>query len=130
MIVVDASSVVEMLFGTPAASSINRIVFNSDEQICAPHLIDLEVTHVLRRFAREGDVAPERCRIALDDFVDLSIIRYPQSIFLPRIWQLRNNLSAYDAAYVALAEALDALLVTRDRRLANAKGHNARIALI
>jgi predicted nucleic acid-binding protein len=130
VIVVDASAIVETLFGTSAGRSINDILFAPGEALCAPHLIDIEVTHVLRRFARDGDIASERCRLALDDFANLTISRHAHDFLLPRIWQLRNNLSAYDAAYVSLAEALDAPLVTCDRRLAKATGHNARIELV
>lgn len=130
MIVVDASAIVEALFATPAGRSISDMLFSPGEVLCAPHLIDIEVAHVLRRFAREGDVPAQRCDLALTDFADLSILRYAHDFLLPRIWQLKNSLSAYDAAYVSLAEALDAPLVTCDRRLARTRGHGARIELV
>jgi len=73
-------------------------------------------------------VSAERGREALEDQEDISLRRYPHDFLLPRVWELRANLTAYDAVYVALAEALDAPLVTRDRRLA-AAGHRARIEM-
>jgi predicted nucleic acid-binding protein len=129
VIVVDASAVLEVLLRTPAASSVEERLFAPGETLHAPHLIDLEVAQVLRRYAAAGEIAPERGRIALADFVDFPINRYPHTILLPRIWELRDGLTAYDAAYVTLAEALDAPLLTRDRKLAGAAGHRARIEL-
>jgi predicted nucleic acid-binding protein len=127
VIVVDASAALEVLLRTPAASIIEARLFAPGETLHAPHLIDLEVAQVLRRYAAAGDIAPDRARVALEDFVDFPINRYTHSILLPRIWDLRAGLTAYDAAYVSLAEALDAPLLTRDRKLAGAAGHRARI---
>ena len=93
----------------------------------APHLLDLEVGQVLRRLAREGAVSAQRGEEAIQDLLDLRVTRYPHFVLLPRIWQLRDNLSAYDAAYVALAEELDATLLTRDARLVSAPGHSAQV---
>jgi len=93
-------------------------------------LLDVEVAQVIRRYALNGEIDSERGRMALIDLVDLPLRRYPHDFLLPRIWNLRNNLTAYDAAYVALAEALDAPLLTRDRRLAAAAGHRAQIELV
>ncbi|MFN2387539.1 MAG: type II toxin-antitoxin system VapC family toxin [Thermoanaerobaculia bacterium] len=106
-----------------------RRVLAPRETLHAPHLLDLEVAQVLRRYLGQGDLSEQRAAESLRDFLDLSVARYPHEPFLPRIWQLRANLTAYDAAYVALAEALDAPLVTRDARLARAAGHEARIEL-
>lgn len=130
MIVLDASAVLEILLRTPAAPALEGRLFEASETLHAPHLIDVEVAQVLRRYAASGDTDPERCRAALMDFTDLPIIRYPHDFLLPRVWELRNNLTAYDAVYVALAEALDAPLVTRDRRLASTPGHAARIDVL
>ena len=130
MIVVDASAALEVLLRTPAAAAVEGRLFDPDETLHAPHLIDVEVAQVLRRYAATGQIDPERCRAALGDFGVFSLRRYPHDFLLPRIWDLRDNLTAYDAAYVALAEALDAPLLTRDRRLAAAPGHDARVELV
>lgn len=130
MIVVDASAAIEVLLRTSAAPALEERLFAPGEALHAPHLIDLEVAQVLRRYAVGGQIAVERGRIALADFADFPVLRYPHSILLPRIWELRSNLTAYDAAYVALAEALDAPLLTRDRKLAAAAGVGARIEVV
>ena len=129
MIVVDASALLEVLLRTPVALAIERRLFAAGEALHAPHLIDIEVAHVLRRYALAGDMSAKRGREALEDLADLSVRRYPHDVLLPRVWELRANLTAYDAAYVALAEALGAPLLTRDRRLAGSAGHRARIEL-
>lgn len=130
MIVVDASAVLELLLGTPAAAQVERRILSGDESVHAPHLLDVEAAQVLRRYAAAGAISAARAREALEDLTDLPIARYRHDIFLPRIWQLRHNLTAYDAAYIALAEALRAPLLTRDGRLASAPGHRARVELI
>jgi predicted nucleic acid-binding protein len=130
VIVVDASALLEALLRMPAADAVTERLFAPRETLHAPHLIDVEVAQAIRRFAAAGDIDGERGRAALSDLADLRLSRYPHGLLLPRIWDLRHNLSAYDAAYVALAEALDAPLVTRDRRLSGAAGHRARIELV
>jgi predicted nucleic acid-binding protein len=90
----------------------------------------VEVGQVLRRYAANGEINSERGRLALADLADLPLRRYPHDFLLPRIWDLRNYLPAYDATYVALAEALEAPLLTCDRRLAAASGHSAHIDLV
>jgi predicted nucleic acid-binding protein len=130
VIVVDASAVLEVLLRTPSSAAATQRLFDSGETVHAPHLLDVEVAQVLRRYAATGQVERERCRMALDDLAEFPLRRYPHDVLLPRVWELRNNLTAYDAVYVALAEALDALLLTRDRRLAAAAGHRARISLV
>lgn len=120
MIVVDASALLEVLLRAPAAEAVERRLFESRETLHAPHLIDLEVAQVLRRYATAGEIDQARGLEALADLADLPMRRYPHHLFLTRLWELRNNFTAYDAAYVALAEALDAPLLTRDRRLASA----------
>jgi predicted nucleic acid-binding protein len=128
--VVDASAVVEALLQTPLGERCTRRLLRPDDQLCAPHLIDIEVAQVLRRFAQRSEIDDTRGREALHDLQDLPLERYPHEPFLRRIGELRHSLSAYDAAYIALAEALDAPLVTCDARLAGAHGHGARIEVI
>jgi predicted nucleic acid-binding protein len=96
----------------------------------APHVLDLEVAQVLRRYVRAGELRPGRAAEALNDLTALRIERYPHHLFLTRIWSLRENATAYDACYLALAEALDAPLLTSDRRLATVPGHGAVIRLV
>lgn len=91
--------------------------------------MDVEVVQVLRRLVRESTISVHRAQEAIDDLLDLKITRYPHYIFLPRLWHYRHNLSAYDAAYVTLAEELGATLVTRDSKLASAVGRVARVEL-
>ena len=130
MIVVDASVLLELLLRTPSARTAEGRLFASRETLHATHLLDLEVAQVLRRYAASGAVPAERGAMALADLADFPVRRYAHYVFLPRIWELRANLTAYDAAYVALAEALDTRLLTRDGRLARAQGHHARIELL
>jgi len=119
-----------VLLRTPAADSVEKVVFARGETLHAPHLIDLEVAQVLRRYARDGLIDDQRARQALDDLAALPLIRYPHDVLIGRIWELRHNLTAYDAAYVALAEILPAVLITRDARLGSARGHRARIRVV
>jgi predicted nucleic acid-binding protein len=130
MIVVDASALLEVLLRTPAANAVEKRLFERRQTLHAPHLIDVEVTQVIRRYAAAGEIDRERARAAVTDLIDFPFRRYPHDFLLPRVWDLRDDLTAYDAVYVALAEALDAILLTRDQRLAAAPGHCARIKLI
>lgn len=130
MIVVDASAVLEVLLRTPAGPGVAERLFAEDETLHAPHLLDVEVAQVLRRYSLAGELDSARGLQALEDLADFPLTRYPHDLFLPRIWELRHNLTAYDAAYVALAEALAAPLLTRDAALDSAAGHHARIELI
>lgn len=114
MIVVDASALLEALLRTPAAKAVERRLFAPHETLHAPHLLDVEVAQVIRRYAANGEIDSERGRSALADLADSPLRRYPHDFLLPRVLDLRTNLTAYDAVYVALAEALDAPLITRD----------------
>lgn len=129
MIVLDASAAVEWLLRTPAGQDISRSIYSRRESLHSPHLLDLEVTQVLRRQVREGRISPRRADEVVHDLIRLKLRRYPHVALLPKIWELRRTLSAYDAAYVALAETLRAALLTHDARLAAAHGHNAKIEL-
>lgn len=127
MIVLDASAAVDWLLQTSAGERIEERIYSHRESLHTLHLLDLEVAQVLRRLVREAAISARRAHEAIHDLLDLRITRYPHFVLLPRIWQLRHNLSAYDAAYVVLAEQLGATLLTRDRRLASASGHAAQI---
>ncbi|KAA0273351.1 MAG: PIN domain-containing protein [Acidobacteria bacterium] len=128
MLVVDASAVVDVVAEMPPGEDVRERLDN-DGELAAPHLIDLEVLQALRRFARSGDLSPDRAQIAIEDFEDLSLTRYPHVALLDRIWALRDRLSAYDAAYVALAEAIGVPLVTCDAKLASAAAGIAAVEL-
>ena len=127
MIVLDASAAVDWLLQTSAGQRIENRIYSRNETLHAPHLLDLEVTQVLRRLALQAVVSVHRADEAVRDLLDLRITRYPHLVLLPRIWQLRHNFSAYDAAYIVLAEKLGAALVTRDARLGAASGHAAPV---
>jgi predicted nucleic acid-binding protein len=129
VIVLDASAAIDWLLQTAAGHRIEQRIYSHNESLHAPHLPDLEVAQVLRRLVREGAVTAHRADQAIEDLLDLRITRYPHFVLLPRIWQLRHNLSSYDAAYVVLAEKLGATLLTRDGGLASASGHAALIEL-
>jgi len=130
VIVVDASALLEVLLNTPDADRVSGRLFGSGDTLHVPQLLDLEVAQVLRRYAASGGLTAGRGAQALQDLTDLPLIRYPHDLLLPRIWELRNRLTAYDAAYVALAEALEVPLVTRDVALAGARGHSATVELL
>lgn len=126
----DASAVVSLLLNLdPEAQAVRDRVNDPDETLHAPHLLDVEVLHVLRRYALGGSLSREGGTEALEELTGMNVIHYPHAPLLERVWELRENLTAYDAAYVALAEALDAPLVTTDGKLARSPGHNARIEL-
>ncbi|MBK9178278.1 MAG: type II toxin-antitoxin system VapC family toxin [Acidimicrobiales bacterium] len=129
MIVVDASVIVTALAddGPDGDTARTRLMH---ERLIAPHLIDLEVTSAWRRLASAGDLDQRRANLALADLRALRIERVPHTPLLDRCWELRTGLTIYDAAYVALAEALDAVLITLDRRLANAPGPRCPIEIL
>ena len=127
MIVLDASAVVDFVLARePMARWVGKRV-RSANGVHAPHLIDVEVMSALRRTVVRGDATVERAQQAVQDHVRLRIWRYPHIPLAERIWQLRENLTAADAAYVALAEDLDLPLVTTDLALARAPGHHATV---
>jgi predicted nucleic acid-binding protein len=127
MIVLDASAAVEWLLETPAGERIERRIYAEGDTLHTVHLLDVEFAQVLRRLVRQGTVSAKRAEEAIKDLTALRIARYAPVLLLERIWRLRQNLSAYDAAYVALAERLQAPLITRDRRIAVAPGHTAAV---
>ncbi len=127
MIVLDASAVVDWLLQTPAGQRIEQRIYARNDTLHTVHLLDVEFAQVLRRLVREGTLARKRAAEAMEDLIAVRITRYAAVALLHRIWQLRQNLSAYDAAYVALAEELKAPLITRDQKIAAAPGHRATI---
>lgn len=129
MIVLDASAAIDWLLQTPVGQQIENRIFSRGESLHAPHLLDLEVTQVLRRLVREAAVSAQRADQAIEDLLNLRLTRYPHFIFLPHIWRHRHNLSAYDAAYVVLSEKLGAALITRDASLASASPAGVHIEL-
>ena len=128
--VLDASGAIELLLHTPRGRRFGVKIAEEAEVIHAPHLIDVEVAHVLRRYVLRHMLEERRAALALQHWRQLQVERYPHEPFLNRVWALRGNVSAYDAVYVALAEALGTVLFTGDRRLASAPGMDVRIELV
>ena len=127
MIVLDASAALDLLLerGDRGEWVARRVA--TEGVVVAPHLIDLEVASAVRRRELAGEIGAARGRVALEDFASMPLRRYPATALLSRVWQLRRTLTAYDAAYVALAEALDAPIVTMDEHLGRSSGHGATI---
>ncbi len=133
MLVVDASAVAELLLGRPAAERVEQHLDDHGFDVHAPHLIDVEVLSALRRVVASGEASPTRADEAIADLLDLPIERYSHEVLVPRVWQLRENLSAYDATYLALAEAVadePVPLLTADARLARAAGDHAAVPVL
>ena len=130
MIVLDASAAIEWLLQSPTGIKVDKRIFSPSESLHTPHLLDIEVAQVLRRYLREKIIGAQRGQEALEDLADLPVSRYPHDFLLPRIWELRATLTAYDAAYVALAEALEAPLLTCDGKIASAPGHSAKVEVV
>lgn len=130
MIVLDASVLVELLLGTESGRSIAARIADPRLGLHVPHLADVEVTQALRRYVRDGELDATSATSALQDLRALDLERHPHEPLLDRVWALRDRLTAYDAVYVALAEALDTVLLTRDARLARAPGLGRRVELI
>jgi predicted nucleic acid-binding protein len=130
VIVLDASALLELLLVTDKGGRVAQRISAPEETLHAPHLIDLEVAQVLRRYVARGQLAEARAEQALDDLRDLDLNRYPHDPLLGRIWELRHNASAYDAAYLALAEVLGAPLLTSDARLAEVPDSRAAIEVL
>jgi predicted nucleic acid-binding protein len=127
LIVIDASAAIELILRTGIGERVERRVLDPDERLYAPHLLDLEVAQVLRRLTQLKEITAVRAHEALDDYAGLLVERSAHRELLRRIWELRDSMTAYDGAYVALAEALDAPLLTCDGRLARSHGHRATI---
>jgi predicted nucleic acid-binding protein len=126
VIVVDTSAVLSALVGQPTALRLGDRV-RSDGDLHAPHLLDVEFLHGLHRLVMSGAISEDRAADARMDFADLTIVRYPHVSLADRMWELRHNVTAYDAAFITLAEILGVPLVTCDARLARAPGHTATV---
>jgi predicted nucleic acid-binding protein len=127
MIVLDASAMIDWLLRTPAGDLVEERIYSKNHTLHSVHLLDVDCVLVLRRLVLEGALTSRRAEEAIEDLTALRVTRYAPALLLNRIWRLRQNLSAYDAAYVALAEELQAPLLTRDQKLAAAPGHSAAI---
>jgi predicted nucleic acid-binding protein len=128
VLVVDTSAVVAALVARPPNRPlVDRL--RADGDLHAPHLLDVELLHALRRLVLAGHLGEDRAADARADFADLTIVRYAQAALADRAWALRHNLTAYDASFVALAETLAVPLVTCDARLASAPVHSAQVEL-
>jgi len=130
VIVLDASALVELILATPTGQAIAGRIADPSEGLHAPHLADIEVVQALRRYVREGEIDVDTAETALDDLRALDLQRHAHEPLLERVWELRKNLTAYDAVYVALAEVLDGVVLTCDRRLSQAPGMTRRVALV
>ena len=130
MIVLDASAIVELLVGTSRGRVIASRIADPSLGLHVPHLVDVEVAQALRRYEREGDIEAHEAASAIDHLGQLDLERHSHEPLLRRVWARRENLTAYDAVYVALAEALDTKVLTCDGRLARAPGLARRIELV
>lgn len=130
MIVLDASAAVELVLQTPRAERIAARALHPAERLHASHVIDVEVVQVMRRLVQAKEITVGRADVALSDFEGLAIERHAHRPLIRRVWGLRASLSAYDATYVALAEALAAPMLTCDEKLARAHGHKAKIEVV
>jgi predicted nucleic acid-binding protein len=129
MIVLDASVLVDFLLDVvPHGNAIARRIHG--EALVAPHLVDVEVAQAIRRYVRSGEIDAGKAESALDDLCDLSLVRYPHAPLLRRCFELRNNVTMYDALYLVLAESLGIAVVTRDRALARIPGHRAKVEVL
>ena len=130
MIVLDASAVVELLLDTVTGRRVAILIEDAAVGLHVPHLLDVEVASALRRLVRDGGLDDEEAQAAVGDLIALDLQRHSHEALLERAWALRENVTTYDAVYVALAEALDATLLTCDTRLARAPGTRMRVELI
>lgn len=129
MIVLDASAAIEWLLQSDKGMQVDSLMAANGDDLHAPHLFDLEIAQVLRRLVMAGKVSAAHGGEAIEVVGHLSCERYPHELLLSRVWQLRENFTAYDAAYIALAETLGATLVTCDAKLVS-PAHRARVQLV
>jgi predicted nucleic acid-binding protein len=128
VLVIDTSAAIAALTATdPAPGLLERLADDGDLHV--PHLIDVEMLHALRHLTFRGELTDDRAADARTDFADLALTRYPHQPLSARVWELRHNLTAYDATFVALAETLGVPLVTCDAHVTRASSHDAEIEL-
>lgn len=130
MIVVDSSAMVNLLLRRPRAASIFARLFDHRGAIAAPHLVDVEVAHALRRQALAGEIDDERLHRATGQLSSFPLRRFGHELLIARALELRANVTAYDGVFLALAEALRAPLLTSDARLADVPGHRADVVVV
>lgn len=130
MIVLDASALVELLLSTPAGRAIASRIADPRLGLHVPHVADLEVAQALRRYTKDDALDARAAAVALEDLHALDLQRHAHEPLLDRVWELRHNLSAYDAVYVALAEVLDTVVLTCDGRLSRTPGALRRVELV
>jgi predicted nucleic acid-binding protein len=130
VIVLDASAAIELLLASRVGRDLAQRIADPRVSMHAPHLLAVEVAQVARRLAATGVLTQARAAQVIDDLGALGIAHYEHEPLLSRMWALRENLTAYDAAYVSLAEVLEAPLLTLDSKLANAPGHHAQVELL
>ena len=128
--VLDASAIIDLLLARqPYCAEIEPLIRNADV-LAAPHLLDVEVAQVFRRFMLRGELEHQRAEQAIADLLDLPVRRFPHEPLLTRAFELANNLTMYDAIYVVLAEALDATLLTRDNAMNDVPGTNIKVRVV
>jgi len=130
VIVLDASAVLDLLLATPRGRAVDQRLQASGDEAAVPHVLDLEVLQVLRGMVARRELAPDRAAQAVDDLGRLPVVRWPGEALPPRIWSLHGHATAYDAAYLALAEALEAPLLTTDPRVGAIPGHEAAVEVV
>jgi len=128
--VLDASALVELILSTPAGQLVRERIADPAEALHVPHLADIEVTQALRRYVRKSAIDADTAAAALDDYRALDLQRHAHEPLLERVWELRDNLSSYDAVYIALAEVMDTIVLTMDARLSRAPGTTDRVRRI
>jgi predicted nucleic acid-binding protein len=130
VIVLDASALVELILGTAAGRLVAERIEDPAEGLHVPHLADVEVLQALRRYVREGELETSEAEAAIEDLRSLDLQRHAHEPLLDRVWELRKNITAYDAVYVALADALDAVVLTCNRALSRAPGMSRRVQFV
>ncbi|WP_150462743.1 type II toxin-antitoxin system VapC family toxin [Nesterenkonia ebinurensis] len=130
MIILDASAITDMLTNAQPAAEVRRILSEHSARAVCPHLMDAEVLSAIRRMLNQGLIEVQQADEAVHSLELLPVARLPHYPLLPRAWALRDNMSAYDALYIAMAESLDAPLITTDFKLANTPGHRAEVVAL